>query len=73
MNTLSVPSLGLMASPASSLSLLYFLMCVAFPASLCLQLSVYTLLPLGNTQLSQKPNSKFPGLSQLSNQLFWFS
>ena len=55
--------------PASSVSLLSFSLCVAFTASPRHQLSVYMLLALGNTQLSQKPNSKFPGLSQVSNEL----
>ena len=70
MNTLS-PLPGTRGlPPASSVSLLSFSLCVAFTASPRHQLSVYMLLALGNTQLSQKPNSKFPGLSQVSNELF---
>ena len=70
MNTLSPLPETRGLPPASSVSLLSFSLCVAFTASPRHQLSVYMLLALGNTQLSQKPNSKFPGLSQVSNELF---
>ena len=69
MNTLSPLPETCGLPPASSVSLLSFSLCVAFTASPRHQLSVYMLLALGNTQLSQKPNSKFPGLSQVSNEL----